>query len=90
MFRILKKKKIYTGYDVKKFCQIKEVLDLHEIKYETTVCNSTQERMSRNILFGGDPLILNRIGIESSSVEYTIWVDRNSKEDFDELLKDII
>lgn len=86
MFRF---KKIYCGFDVHKFCQIKDFLEKEGIEKKIRILNPTQERLHKNVLLGGNPLVLNRLGTNSEQVEYTIWVDKTKIELVEKFLNDI-
>ncbi len=77
MFRY---KKIYCGFDVHEFSRIKDFLEKEGIENKIKIANPTQERLQRNVLFGGNPLIMNRVGTDTETAEYTIWVDKAKVE----------
>lgn len=84
MFRF---KKIYCGFDVHKFCQIKEFLEKEGIEKKIKISNPTQGRLHKNVLLGGNPLILNTVGTDLENAEYTIWVDKTKLELVEDFLK---
>ena len=86
MFRF---KKIYSGFDVHKFCQIKEFLENEGIEKKIKVSNPTQERLYKNVLLGGNPLILNTVGTNLEQAEYTIWVDKTKTELVEEFIRSL-
>lgn len=55
-------KKIYEGYDVVLVGRIKEALRESGVECKVRVDNPVQNRMSRDVAFGGNPLIINNIG----------------------------
>ncbi len=82
-------KKIYCGFDVNKFCQIKDFLEKEGIEKKVKISNPVQERLHKNILLGGNPLVLNTLGVNSEQAEYTIWVDKANVERVEDFLRNL-
>lgn len=55
-------RQIYEGYDMVLVGKIKEALEGENIDYKVEADNPARSRMSRDVLFGGDPMVLNGVG----------------------------
>lgn len=73
-------KKIYEGYDVVLVERIKEALKESGVECKVRVDNPVQNRMSRDVAFGGNPLVINSIGVDTSANAYSVYVPKEKKE----------
>lgn len=73
-------KKIYEGYDVVLVGRIKEALRESGVECKVRVDNPVQNRMSRDVAFGGNPLIINTVGVDTSTNAYSVYVPKEKKE----------
>lgn len=72
-------KKIYEGYDMVLAGKIKEALEGNHIDYKVEADNPVRNRMSRDVLFGGDPMVLNDVGANAMT-QYSIYVRKDQEE----------
>ena len=73
-------RQIYEGYDMVLVGKIKEALEGENIDYKVEADNPARSRMSRDVAFGGNPLIINNIGVDTSANAYSVYVPKEKKE----------
>ena len=74
VFKKLRGKGVLTEKD------IKEALRESGVECKVRVDNPVQNRMSRDVAFGGNPLIINNIGVDTSANAYSVYVPKEKKE----------
>ena len=72
-------RQIYEGYDMVLVGKIKEELEGENIDYKVEADNTVRSRMSRDVLFGGDPMVLNGVGARAVT-QYSIYVRKDQEE----------
>lgn len=79
---------IYIGQNSEEFYRLTDILGNGNIRFKTKITDTTRNRMSRDVLFGGDPLIINTAGMKASSFrEYRIYVKKDQKYEACELIE---
>lgn len=72
-------RQIYEGYDMVLVGKIKEALEGENIDYKVEADNPARSRMSRDVLFGGDPMVLNGVSARAMT-QYSIYVRKDQEE----------
>lgn len=72
-------KKIYEGYDMVLAGKIKEALERENIDYKVEADDPTRNRMSRDVMFGGNPMVLHDVGARTMT-QYSIYVRKDQEE----------
>lgn len=70
---------IYIGMDYKEFTRIMNLMERNQIRTKTKLKN-INNRMSGNVILGGNPLVLNSTGMNSGNEEYKIMVKKENVE----------
>ena len=79
---------IYIGQSAEEFYHIIDIFKKENIRFKTKITDLSRKRMSRDVLFGGDPLILNTIGMNFSSLrEYKIYVKKDSQHEASKIIE---
>ncbi|MEA4972103.1 MAG: hypothetical protein VB119_02895 [Candidatus Metalachnospira sp.] len=73
---------VYISFNQEEFFKIKSLLENEGINIKTKVSNPTRDRMNTSVVMGGNPLILNRAGMDSSAMdECKIYVKKDNKDE---------
>ena len=71
---------IYISQNADEFYRLTNMLENENIRFKTKITDMARSRMGRDILFGGDPFIINTAGMKSSSfTEYKIVVKKEQE-----------
>lgn len=70
---------IYIGMDYKEFTRIMNLMERNQIRTKTKLKN-INNRMSGNVILGGNPWVLNSTGMNSGNEEYKIMVKKENVE----------
>lgn len=80
---------VYFGYDEKVFYAILHQFTAAEIDFRDKKSNIMRNRMVQNIIFGGNPLIMNTAGM-NKNLEYHIFVKRSDRHRAEEIVQNVI
>lgn len=74
-------KEVYFGYDMKKFNQIRNLLEGKKMKVKARSTNPTRDRFTT--VGGGRENfhVFNSTGTNQSLIEYTLWVKKEREEE---------
>lgn len=71
---------IYISQNADEFYRLTNMLENENIRFKTKITDMARSRISRDILFGGDPFIVNTTGMKASVfTEYKIFVKKDQE-----------
>lgn len=74
-------RKVFSSFDISIVGKVKEQLEHENIKVRVKSDSPTQQRIHRDVMFGGNPMVINSVGLRPDPTEYLLYVPKENAEE---------